>query len=139
MERVDYTNTFIAVAPDSSAESGTSPPADTSVAARTLDLIAGHPYEFTSGDVIFTVWADRRGIPEPDRAQARAEFYATSKACLRSSDLGKRYGWGIHADADARIAVYPVDSTEYAALAGGRSPDGEPVSVRPAMRSVRAP
>ena len=139
MESVDYLNTFITVAPDTAAVTAGSPPNAESVAARTLEMIAGHPYEYTSGDVIFTVWADRRGIPQSERAQARAEFYSKGQPCLRSSDLGKRYGWGIHADAGARVAAYAVDSPEYAAYAAGHSPDGEPVEVRAAMRSKRAP
>ena len=137
---VDYFNTFIAIAPDAAADTGIAPPAkDTpTVAARTFALIHDHPYEHTSGDVIFTVWADRREIPDEDRPAARAEFYSKGQACLRSSDLGKRYGWGIHADADGRVAVYPVDSPEYAAFASGTSPaDGSSVTVTRAMRSAR--
>src|SRR5690554_5325995 len=108
MEPVDYVNTFITVAPDSSAEAGTHPPArpEPSAAQRTLDMIAEHPYRYTSGDVIFTVWADRKGLPTAQRADARQQFYSKGQACLRSSDLGKRYGWGIHADDEGRVAVY---------------------------------
>jgi len=43
----------------------------------------GRPYHYTSADVIFAVYADRAGIPEPDRAAARAEFYARPQPCLR--------------------------------------------------------
>ncbi|GAB3135524.1 hypothetical protein GCM10027057_11510 [Marisediminicola antarctica] len=107
------------------------------VAALTYELITGHPYELTSGDVIFTVMALRRGIPDADRVAARAEFYAAPRACLRSSDLGKRYGWGIHADADGRLALYGVESHEYGRLLDGRDPFGACVTVTRAMRSSR--
>ena len=140
MDNVDYVNTFIAVAPDSAAESGITPPAkeNPTVAARTFELVHEHPYEFTSGDVIFTVWADRRNVPAEERDAARAEFYSKGQPCLRSSDLGKRYGWGIHADAAGRVAAYAIDSPEYAALASGASPaDGSVVAVTRAMRSSR--
>lgn len=138
MDRVDYVNTFIAVAPDNRAVRGMKPPASVpTIASLTYELINGHPYELTSGDVIFTVMAQRRGIPEADRAAAREEFYATPRACLRSSDLGKRYGWGIHADADGRLALYGVDSHEYARLLDGRDPFGDCVTVTRAMRSSR--
>lgn len=135
MERVDYVDTFIAVAPDCPADRGTPPPLredNPSVAARTYRMIAEHPYEFTSADVIFTVHADRNDIPQGDRPAARAEFYKRSHACLRGSDLGKRYGWGIHADAAGRLALYGVDTTEYAELAEGRD-----VEVTAALRSRR--
>jgi hypothetical protein len=136
MERVDYVDTFIAVAEDCDAQRGTLPPVrenSPSVAARTYRLIAEHPYRYTSGDVIFTVYADRQGIPAGQRAAARAQFYARGQACLRGSDLGKRYGWGIHADQEGKLALYGVDTAEYAALT---APDAE-VEVRKAFRSRR--
>lgn len=140
MESVNYVNTFITVAPDSSATEGSVPPErpDPSVAARTLTMIREHPYQHTSGDVIFTIWADRRDMAAAERAEARREFYSKGQACLRSSDLGKRYGWGIHSDADGRVAVYGIDSPEYHAFTAGTSPvDGSPVKVTAAMRSSR--
>jgi hypothetical protein len=135
MERVDYAETFIAVAEDCSAARGTAPAEkaeNPSIAARTYRMIAEHPYEYTSGDVIFGVFADRSGIAEADRAAARLEFYAKPRACLRSSDLGKRYGWGIHADAQGRLALYGVETAEYAELACS-----EALTVTRAMRSAR--
>lgn len=142
VEAVDYKDTFIAVAADSQATEGRAPavkPESPSVAARTYQMIAENPYRFTSGDVIFTVHADRRGIPEADRAAARAAFYSKGQACLRSSDLGKRYGWGVHADAEGRLAVYGFESREYAEFASGaRTAHGVPVAVVKAMRSSRS-
>ncbi|MGI9092612.1 MAG: DUF6157 family protein [Mycobacteriales bacterium] len=143
MDRVDYVDTFIAVAQDCMAERGTVPaskPGNPSIAARAFAMVSEHPYRYTSGDVIFTVYADRRGIPDQERAAARAEFYARSQACLRSSDLGKRYGWGIHADAEGRIALVAVESSEYADFLSGHLPaGGAPVTLTKAMRSSRAP
>ncbi|GAB3284037.1 DUF6157 family protein [Parasphingorhabdus pacifica] len=142
MERVDYADTFIAVAEDSVAEKATAPPLNPenpSIAARTYRMLVDHPYEFTSGDVIFTVYADRNGIPEVDRAMMRAEFYSTSRACLRSSDLPKRYGWGVHADSSCRLALYGVGTEEYAEFVSGRrrSEAGESITVTRAMRGSR--
>ncbi len=135
-------DTFIAVAPDSTATAATVPPTradgDPNIAARTYALIAAEPYLHTSDDVIFTVWADRRGIPEAEREAARADFFSTGKACLRSSDLGKRYGWGVHSDSAGRVALYALNSPEYLEFAAGTSPqDGRPVAVKAAMRSPR--
>lgn len=137
----NYFDTFITVAPDSKADDATEPPvkegSPPSVAALTYEMIATAPYAHTSDDVIFTVWADRRDIPAADRAAARAEFFAKGQPCLRSSDLGKRYGWGVHSDADGRVALYPLGSAEYRALADGSSADGTLVTVTAAMRSSR--
>ena len=95
-------------------------------------MIANAPYVYTSDDVIFGVWADRKGIPEADRDAARAEFFSKGQACLRASDLGKKYGWGVHHDAEGRIALYGVESESYRRLL-----DDPDVQVTRAMRSSR--
>ncbi len=140
VERVDYADTFIAVADDCRATSGAVPPADVSVAARAFRMVADHPYRYRSSDVIFAVYADRRRIPDEERIDARQEFYSRDQPCLRSSDLGRRYGWGVHADADGRIALVGCETPEYAAFVSGRREgrSGEPVKLTRAMRSSRA-
>jgi hypothetical protein len=133
----NYHDTFITVAPDSSAPGGIEPPARASVAARTYELIAGAPYDHTSDEVIFTVWAERHDVPAAERDAAREEFFSVPHACLRASDLGKRYGWGFHHDADGRVALIAVHSPEYEHLASGVDPNGRRLKVIPAMRSSR--
>ncbi|MFD3444844.1 DUF6157 family protein [Microbacteriaceae bacterium 4G12] len=136
----NYYDTFIAVAEDSAAAGATAPPERTpaSVAELTFRMIAENPYRYTSDDVQFTVWADRRGIPAEERAEARAQFFAKGQPCLRSSDLGKRYGWGVHSDAEGRVALVGLGSAEYAGLESGATPSGDAVTVTRAMRSRRA-
>jgi Family of unknown function (DUF6157) len=136
----NYLDTFIAVAEDSTAAGAAVPPerTPTSVAELTFRMIAENPYRYTSDDVLFTVWAERRGIPEEDRAAARAAFFSKGQPCLRSSDLGKRYGWGVHSDAEGRVALVGLGCAEYAQFEAGVSPAGNPVTVKRAMRSSRA-
>lgn len=120
MGSTNYTNTFIRVADDCPAATGEAPPIrqeTPTIAALQYQLIAERPYELTSDDVIFEVHARRNGIPEEAKAAERAAFFARSQACLRTSPLGKRYGWGIHHDAEARIALVPLGSDRYRALA----------------------
>jgi hypothetical protein len=140
VEDVDYRDTFIQVAPDSTASAGTVPPprgGKPTVASATFDLINSHPYRYRSSDVIFTVWADRQGISQDERLAARKQFFAQPRACVRASDLAKKLGWGIHADQDGRLALYAVESPEYDRLAAGRSPGGRAVTVKAAMGSRR--
>ncbi len=135
MHSTNYEGTFIAIAEDSVAERGVAPPEkaeNPSVASRTWRMIAEHPYQYTSDDVIFTVWADRRGIAEEDRAAAREEFFSKGRACMRASDLGKKYGWGIHHDDQGRVALVGVDSDEYRSFV-----ESDDVKVLKAMRSSR--
>ncbi len=51
---------------------------------------------------------------------------------MRASPLGKRYGWGVHADAEGHIAIYAVESQRYRELAS----DPKIKQLR-AMRSKR--
>ena len=115
---------------------GTVPPerADSpTVASCTWQMIADEPYRYTSGDVIFAVFAERAGIAPNDRPGAREQYYSVGRACLRSSDLGKRSGCDVHADAEGRVADYAAGSREYGALAAGATPDGEPMALTRAM------
>lgn len=142
MSTTNYLDTFITVADDCPATAGTAPPARATptVAARTFQMIHDHPYRYTSDDVIFTVYADRQGLPAGERDESREVFYSQGQACLRSSDLGKKYGWGIHADAEGRVALYGRETADYAEFVGGtrRAHDGGPVTVTQAMRSRRS-
>lgn len=131
----NYTSTLIAIADDSSATTGTRPPekeGNPSIAFRTWQRIAERPYELTSDDVIFGVWADRQGIVEEDRSDAREQFFSRGQACLRASDLGKRYGWGVHHDAEGRVALIGVETEQYQELL-----DDPSVKVVKAMKSKR--
>ena len=140
MHTTNYFDTFIAVAEDSSAAAASIPPprATPSVAELTHRMIADNPYVYTSDDVIFGVWAERRGIAPSEMDAARATFFSKGQPCLRSSDLGKRYGWGVHSDAEGRVALVALGSAEYTTLAAGTTPDGSPVVVKTAMRSARS-
>jgi hypothetical protein len=132
----NYSSTFIRIAEDSTATAGTVPPergGSPSIALLTYRMISEQPYTLTSDDVIFGVHAQRQGIPAERLIEERAAFFSTGRACLRASDLGKRYGWGIHFDEHGRVALYGVESGGYARLAGG----GGSAKVISAVRSRR--
>lgn len=134
MHSTNYVHTLIAVAPDSNATAATPPrsTAKATVAERTFQMIHDAPYRYTSDDVIFTVYADRAGITEADRPAARAQFFSKGQPCLRCSDLGKKYGWGIHHDGEGRVALLPIEGEAYQ-----RMLQEEGVKVVRAMRSAR--
>ena len=129
----NYVSTLIEVAEDCPAPVAQEPPATTAtIAALHYELIAGQPFSRTSDDVIFETYARRQGI-DPTDAAAREAFFSKGQACLRSSPLGKRYGWGIVSDEEGRVALVPRESEEYARLAADPS-----LSHTRAMRSRRA-
>lgn len=131
----NYFNTFIAVADDSPADHSAEPPAkaDPTIAALHYELIASAPYTRTSDDVIFETYALRAGIAEADLPAAREAFFSKGQPCLRSSPLGKRYGWGIHSDSEGRVALLAAESDEYARLQADAA-----ITQTRAMRSRRA-
>lgn len=142
MHSTNYHDTFIAVAPDCPASRGTVPPdsATPSAALLAYRLIQAQPYALTSDDVLFSVYAERKKLPPSQRPHARAAFFAKPQACLRASDLGKRYGWGIHSNSEGKVALVGVETPEYQALVSGTRPGqpGQTVVVKYAMRSKRA-
>ena len=116
-----YQDTLILVADDCPAASGVVPPsrgAWPTVAMLHYRLISALPYWRTQEDVLFETWLGQQEVtPAGDLAGLRVQFFAQPRACLRSSPLGKRYGWGVHFDAAGRTALHAVDSAEYAELA----------------------
>jgi len=110
----NYADAFIEIADDCSVEAAEIPPSKNgqpTVASLQYDLIAGHPYKYTSDDVIFKVYAQKSGVEET--IEARAGFFAKGQPCLRASPLSKRYGWGVHSDAQGRVAIYAIESAQY--------------------------
>lgn len=132
---VNYYDTLIAIAEDSPVQDAVVPPrneAKPTIAAEQYRLLADRPYELTSEDVIFSVHADKNGVPQDERDAAREEYFQTSRACLRTSPLAKKFGWGLHSDAEGRIALIGAGTDRYQELLADPA-----VKVVKAMRSSR--
>lgn len=134
MKTTNYFDTFIRVADDCPAEKGEIPPlrgSSKTIARMQYEMISENSYRYTSDDVIFMVHAERKKIPQSKNE--REKFFSKGRACLRSSPLCKRYGWGVHSNSEGYIAVYPIESNKYHEL----SKDDELKQVK-AMRSKSA-
>jgi hypothetical protein len=114
----NYTNTFIAVADDCPTDVGSIPPEkqEPTIARMQYEMIRDHPYRYTSDEVVFAIYATKNRIEAADIEAQRAAFFSKGQPCLRSSPLGKRYGWGIHSNGESKIALYARDSDEYRQL-----------------------
>jgi len=125
----NFVDTLIEVAEDTKATAGTKPPskAKRTVAEMQYDLIANHPYQYSSDDVLFRVHADRNDVMESEYEQARAQFFSKGQACLRASPLTKTYGFGIHSDGEGKVALYGMETAAY-----------EKLSVDPKVKKVKA-
>lgn len=111
----NYFNTFIEVAEDTKAKLGTIPPTKEkkTVAEMQYELVAKNPYKFSSDDVFFQVFADRNDLTKAEYENARAQFFSKGQPCFRASPLTKTYGFGIHSDKDAKVALYGIETNEY--------------------------
>ncbi len=116
MHTTNYTNAFIEVADDCKADVGKIPPEkpQKTIARLQYEMIKPHPYTYTSDDVVFAVYVEKKSIDNAEQERARAEFFSKGQPCLRSSPLGKIYGWGIHYNSGSKIAIYAKESEEYA-------------------------
>ncbi|QQB32238.1 hypothetical protein I6I07_16135 [Achromobacter deleyi] len=129
----NYTEAFITVSPDSTATAGATPTKAGSIAQIQHELLTRQPYHYTSDDLLFEVHVIRQGIAAKDRKPAREAFFAKPQACLRASPLVKQFGWGLHHDADAKVAAYGVGSEDYRELSARAD-----LKIVAGMRSKRA-
>ena len=114
---LNYYNTFIAVAEDCPRAVGTPPGARAGVAATQYAMVAEAPYVHDQNDVLFAASVRGRDLDDDAHAAARDAWFARPQACFRASPLPKTHGWGVHADAEGRIALHGVETEEYRRLA----------------------
>ena len=131
---------IVLVAEDCPAQAATPPlpgRAGPSVAQVQYELIVAEPFRWTENDVLFESWWRRQdaaaSASPAEKERVRAEFLARPRPCLRASPLPMRYGWGLVFDEQDRVALCPVESPEYAALAGGEGG----VEVQKSFRRTR--
>ena len=136
MKTTNYYNTFIAVAPDCPVNIAEIPPqkeAAKTIANFQFEMISAHPYKYTSDDVIFMGYALKNTLKKEELNAAKEIFFSKGQACLRSSPLAKRYGWGIHSNEEGKIAIYAIESATYKKLLADKK-----LKQLKAMRSKRA-
>lgn len=133
MHSTNYTDAIILTSEDCPARAPLVPPRAGTVAALQYELLAASPYQMTSDDLLFEVFAERTGIAEDLRAERRDEFFSRPQACLRSSPLVKTYGWALHHDSGARVALVDPNGKAFEQLVANRT-----VAKINGMRSRRA-
>ncbi len=114
MHSTNYTDVFIEVAEDTKATEGIVPPVrgtKKSVANYEYELVFNNPYKYTSDDIFFSVYAKRNEIS--NNKKEREAYFSKGRPCFRASPLTKRYGWGLHSNAESKVAIYGLGSKEY--------------------------
>src|SRR6266566_1733671 len=117
--RMNYYDTLIEVADDCPATEGQIPQergGKKTKAVVEYELLVKHPYTYTEEDIAFEVYAVLHEIPKASWPKERERFLSKGHSHLRVSALAKRYGWGIHNNAEGKIALIAVDSPEYKRL-----------------------
>ncbi|MCH5718857.1 DUF6157 family protein [Niabella hibiscisoli] len=115
----NYFNTLIEIAEDCPVETAEIPALkdDSKTIARLqYELLAKHPYKYSSDDVLFQVYAQRNDLTKAEYKSARELFFSKGQPCFRASPLTKRYGFGVHADENGRIALYGAETDHYKQL-----------------------
>lgn len=133
MTTTNYFNTLIEPAEDCKAHSSSVPAergGTPTVATMQYAMLQGHPYEYDSDDVLFAVYAERKGLEQSN--ENRAAYFAKGQPCFRASPLTKQFGWCVHSDARGRIALVEVGSEEHDRLLA----DVSVTKIR-AMRNAR--
>jgi hypothetical protein len=121
---VNYIDTFISVADDSTTDKSIIPQdkgGKKTVAVIQYEMLAEHPYKYTQEDILFQTHVRHKEVPAAELKahgkQLREAFFAKDQPCLRSSPLARKYGWGFHFDPKGKVALYPIESKEYKQLA----------------------
>lgn len=126
MHSTNYRNTLITVSGDCPVTVATPPTKQGTVAERQFAMLSTAPYTMTSDQLLLAVEIDRKGAVTADA------FFARPQACLRASPLVKKHGYGLHHDADGRLALVPMESVDYTRLTVDTS-----IVKRSGMRSKR--
>jgi len=113
---MNYYETLIEVAADCPATEGQVPQARGGKKTKAVveyELLVKHPYMYTEEEIAFEVYAVLHEIPKASWQKEREKFLSKGHPHLRVSALAKRYGWGIHNNAEGKVALIAVELPEY--------------------------
>jgi len=116
MNTTNYTNAFIEIAEDCPVHFGEIPlqkGEKKTIASIQFEMICHNPYEYTSDDVVFNVFASKNKLSGFMLKTERETFFSKGQPCLRTSPLTKRYGWGVHFNSEGKVAIFAAESEEY--------------------------
>jgi hypothetical protein len=80
------------------------------------ELLVKRPYTYTEEDIAFETYAVLHDIPKAIWPREHKTLLSKGNPHLRVSALAKRYGWGIHNNAEGKIALIAVESPLYEQL-----------------------
>jgi hypothetical protein len=124
MTTTNFTNTFIAVADDcpvTSAEIPVKKGGKETAATLQFEMIRNNPYKYDSDAILFNVYATKNELTKSALKEEKEKFFSKGQSCLRASPLTKRYGWGVHNNEKGKVALFALESPEYAKMLKDKS------------------
>ncbi|MFD0587922.1 DUF6157 family protein [Paenibacillus sp. GCM10027627] len=138
-----WTNMFVAVAADCPVYEGVVPMSKRDAKPAHMiqyELLSENPYRFTFEEQLFEVYFKHKGfsveLDEEERETLRNELLEKNHPCMRASQLGKKFGWGVHYNEEGKIAIYGMETEEYQLLLE-RAKTGSGMELQYAVRSKR--
>lgn len=116
MHTTNYYNTFIEIAEDCKLHQGEIPPMakdKKTIALLQFEMLYENPYKYTSDEVLFGVFALKKEFEQNELPEQKEYFFSKGQPCFRASPLTKTYGWGVHCDAEGKIAMFGAETKEY--------------------------
>ena len=113
----DRGKTFIEIADDCPVDMAEIPPLKgnkKSVANLQYEFLMNNPYQYTSDDILFQVYADKQDLIEAEYVTARELFFSKGQPCFRAFPLTKKYGFGIQSNHKGQTALFGVETEQYA-------------------------
>ncbi len=102
------------------------------VANLQFEMVYENPYKYSSDEVLFGVFAQRKAFRLDEMEEERTKYFSKGQPCFRASPLTKRYGWGVHSNEEGKVAIFGAESKEYKAFIANDS-----IKKFKAMRSKR--
>lgn len=116
MHTTNYFNTFIEIAEDCPTQKGEIPPlrgGKKTAALLQFEMLYENPYKYTSDEVLFGTLAIRKEFEANEMDEQREHYFSKGQPCFRASPLTKRYGWGIHSNAEGKVALFGAETADY--------------------------
>jgi hypothetical protein len=114
----NYTNTLIEIAEDSPVSASVIPMVKNdkkTIAHYQYEKLSKHPLKYTSDELLFDIFVERNDI-SPSELEEKQKFFSKGQACLRTSPLAKKNGFGIFHNEDSKVRLIPAESEEYQQL-----------------------
>ena len=115
----NYTNTLLEIAEDSPVSKAVIPVVKNekkTIANYQFEKLSKKPLKYTSDELLFEIFAERNDISSSELEQEKQNYFSKGQACLRTSPLAKKNGFGIFHNQNSKVKLIPAESEEYQQL-----------------------